>query len=78
MKQREGWEWKETATGGYWSKVSGTKHSHKLDFFCPHCKRPTGTICDKYLHKYGICANCYVLFVADRQTPAIDLSKYKK
>lgn len=77
-KQREGWEWKETSNGGYWSKTTGNSHVHKKDFFCPHCKRPTGSVDDNYLEEYGICYLCYTMHVDSRETPAIDLSIYKK
>jgi hypothetical protein len=77
MKEK-GKEWVETASGGYWRKITGVSHSHKLDFFCPHCKRPTGTIDDKYLETIGICSVCNVNFVEDRHVPSIDLSRYKK
>ena len=56
----------------------GSRHSHTLDYFCPHCERITGTIDDKYLRTLGICAECYVMHVEDREKPTIDLSKYKK
>jgi hypothetical protein len=79
MRERKGWEWVQCGDSGYWSRVEKEgEHKHKLDFFCPHCKRPTGTICDKYLQEYGICSVCYVMYVEERKVPAIDLSKYKK
>lgn len=77
-KERKGYTWVETSTGGYWSKVTGEGHKHKLEFFCPHCRRPTGTIDDNYLQTYGFCSVCYVMHVEDRQTPTIDLEKYRK
>jgi len=77
-EDRPGWDWVETGSGGFWTKQKGPSHSHKLDFFCPHCKRITGTIDDKYLEEYGFCAECYVMYVDERSKPAIDLSKYKK
>jgi hypothetical protein len=78
MKERKGWKWNKTSSGGYWSKVTGDSHRHKKDFFCPHCKRPTGTVDDKYLNKYGICYLCFTMHVDEREKPNIDLSKYKK
>jgi len=78
-KERKGYTWKQISNGGFWVKDSnGARHSHTLDFFCPHCFRITGTIDDKYLESIGICAECYVMYVEDRKEPAIDLSKYKK
>jgi len=74
LNSRPGWEWKN----GYWSRVVGKSHTHKKSFFCPHCRRPTGTIDDKYLLDIGICAKCYVMYVEERKVPAIDLAKYKK
>lgn len=71
-------EWVDTGNGsGYWRTVKGTNAS-RLDFFCQHCKRITGTIDDKYLKEYGICSVCYVNFIEDREKPAIDLTPYKK
>jgi len=78
-KEREGWKWKETPSGGFWVKHDEQKrHKHKLSFFCPHCHRITGTIDDKYLHEYGVCSVCYVMHIEDRDTPTIDLSQYEK
>lgn len=78
-RERAGWTWNETSSGGYWIRMkSEAKHDHKLDFFCPHCKRPTGTVDDDHLREYGICSVCCVMYVESRQTPTIDLSKYKK
>lgn len=62
---------------GYWSTQKG-ENVKKLDFFCPHCNRITGTIDDESLREYGICRICIVMYVEDRKTPAIDLAKYKK
>lgn len=80
-RYRAGWEWRDLGNNnGYWVKVdSKAKHSHSTPLFCPHCKKITGTggIDDKYLKEYGICAECYVMYVENRKTPAIDLSKYK-
>lgn len=75
QQQREGWTWKN----GYWSK-NKSENRTKLykEFFCPHCKRPTGTIDDKFLETIGICAECYVLYVEARKVPTVDLSKYSK
>ena len=78
MKEREGWEWRETPSGGYWMKVTGTALKHKKDFFCPHCKRPTGTVDDSYMEEYGVCYLCFTMHIDERQEPDIDLSKYKK
>jgi len=80
-KEKKGFIWKETANGGYWMKVSGEKHPHRLPFFCPYedcVKKITGTIDDVYLLKYGICKNCYTLFVEDRENPLIDVKEYEK
>lgn len=75
---REGYVWNECATGGgYWTKVKGKAHSHKLNFFCPHCRKPTGSLDDKYLLEFGFCWECHTLYVADRSIPAIDLEKYR-
>jgi len=80
-EKREGWEWIECgASGGFWRKISGKEHKHKLSFFCPHekCGRPTGTLDDPYLEKYGVCRLCFTLYIDERKEPLIDLSKYKK
>jgi hypothetical protein len=81
MRERPGWKWNETGSGGYWSKITGESHKHKLPFFCPYekCeKKITGTIDDEYLLKYGICRTCYTLYVDERKTPLIDVEKYRK
>lgn len=79
MKERKGYEWRETPSGaGYWSKIDeNARHKHKLDFFCPHCRRPTGTIDDKCLQEYGFCKLCYTLHVEEKQVPTINLEYYK-
>lgn len=79
-KERKGYKWVETSTGGYWSKMTGEKHTHKRPFFCPYeeCRRPTGTIDDEYMLKYGICRLCYTLYVEERKTPLIDVDFYAK
>ncbi len=78
-KSRPGWTWVAVGSGGFWTKQTGPAHTHKIPFFCPYetCRRPTGTVDDPYLEKYGICYLCYTMYVDARETPAIDLSKYK-
>lgn len=78
MKERPGWTWKEVGSGGYWTRNKGEAHSHRLEFFCPHCRRPTGTIDDKYLETIGVCSACYVAHLESRQNPDIDIEKYAK
>lgn len=74
-EERPGWERRE----GYWVKIHDkARHNHKLHFFCPHCKRPTGTIDDQKLLDYGFCKLCYVNHVEDRITPTIDLEYYRE
>lgn len=79
-RYREGWTWVEVGESGYWSKLnSKAKHSHKLDFFCPHCKKITGSggIDDKALREHGVCAECVVMHIESRAVPTIDVEKYK-
>ena len=57
-------------------KIKGVPHSHKLPFFCPHCRRISGTIDDPYFEALGICSVCFVNYVDERSKPTIDLSKY--
>jgi len=79
MKNIKNKTWVDLGDGkGYWTTIRNDSHRHKLDFFCKHCKRITGEIDNKYLLEYGICAECYILFVEDREIPLIDLSLYKK
>jgi hypothetical protein len=61
---------------GYKVKVKGSSHLYKLPLFCPHCRRPTGTIDDRWLRKLGVCSICVVNFVEERTKPAIDLAQY--
>jgi hypothetical protein len=79
-KERQGYNWIETSSGGYWSKVTGPHHSHKLPLFCPveDCQRPSGTIDDDCFEKFGICSTCYVMKVEDRQKPLLDVDFYRK
>ncbi len=61
---------------GYKVTIKGSPHKYKLPLFCPHCKRPTGTIDDKWLLDLGICSVCVVNHVDERIKPTIDLIKY--
>lgn len=65
---------------GYTVKSKGAPIGTKLPFFCPYerCRRATDTMDDKYLKQYGICANCYVLFVENRKKPLIDTELYRQ
>ncbi len=80
---RPGYKWievSETTSEGYWVKESsGATHSHKLPFFCPNptCARITGTVDDEYMRTYGVCYLCFTMYVDARETPAIDLSKFR-
>jgi hypothetical protein len=77
-RERKGWTWVEVGKGGFWMKDDvENSHDHKLPFFCPNCKKITGTIDDECLTTYGFCKECYVMYVEDRKTPAIDLEKFK-
>jgi len=60
--------------------IEKNKGSNKLKkpFFCPHCKKITGSIDDEKLLSLGICAECFVLYVDLREKPLIDLDYYKK
>lgn len=62
---------------GYKVKTKGAAHSHKLPMFCPCCSKITGSVDDKWLLEFGFCWECHTLYVSDRETPAIDLAKYK-
>jgi hypothetical protein len=74
MKERPGYTWVECGNSGYWSKVQEKpKHSHKLDFYCPHCSKVTGTYDDVFLLTLGICAHCYVMHIEGRKHPEIDV-----
>lgn len=78
---KKGYEWVQCGdSGGYWKKITGQHHSHKLPLFCPYekCGRPTGTIDDESMLKYGICKLCYTMYVEDRQKPLIDVEEYAK
>lgn len=54
----------------------GSPHKHRLPFFCPNCKKISGTIDDKYLSSLGICSECFVMHVESRSKPVIDLEQY--
>lgn len=73
MRERKGYEWKN----GFWVKMDGSKHGHSLPFFCPHCKKISGTVDDKYFEEYGFCYECFTLYVDAREKPAIDIEYYR-
>lgn len=75
MKKKE---WVPVGNSGYWRTTTGESHRHKLPFFCPHCKKPTGTIDDKYYEEYGFCYECFTMNVDERKVPTIDIDYYKK
>ena len=78
MKERNGYRWVETSTGGYWSKITGPAHKHKHDFFCAHCRKITSTCDDEYLEEYGFCYECFTMYVDEREKPVIDVDYYRK
>lgn len=65
---------------GYRVKIKGSPSVVKKPFFCPYenCRRPTGTIDDKYMVEYGICALCYTMYVEERKKPLLDVEFYRK
>ena len=72
--------WVDCGNGnGFWVTMTGEDHPHRLPFFCPYelCQRPTSNLDDPFLLEFGFCQLCHTLFVDSRQTPAIDLEKYK-
>lgn len=78
---RKGYEWVDCKTGGgYWKKITGQKHSHKLPLFCPYerCQKITGSYDDKFLLEYGVCATCFTMYIDCREKPVIDVEYYKK
>ena len=77
---REGYEWKETSSGGYWSKLRGSRHDHSHPIFCPNekCKKISGTVDNKYFEEYGVCYECYIMNIENRKTPLIDVEFYQK
>ena len=78
-KERRGWTWQEVGNNGYWVKDDvDSAHKHKIPFFCPNCQKICGTIDDQCLLELGICRECKVMYIEDRITPLIDLSKFKK
>jgi len=81
-KERKGYRWVKCGdSGGFWVKEdSVARHTHKLPFFCPYekCRRITGTLDDKYMLEYGVCMNCYNLYIQGRKKPLIDIEYYKK
>lgn len=77
-KERKGYLWVDTGNGqGYWSKVKGEQHSHRIAFFCPNCNKLCGEVDTKWLEEYGFCWECHTLYVEDRTVPAIDLDKFR-
>jgi hypothetical protein len=78
-KERKGYRWVETTSGGYWSKMTGQRHSFKKPLFCPYeeCRRPTGTYDDKFLQEFGLCGLCYTMYVESREKPLLDVEFYR-
>ena len=76
-EERPGWEWVEVGNGGFWSKVKGNRHSHTNPIFCPHCHKLSATLDNDYFQNYGICMECYVMNVENRQNPLIDVEMMK-
>lgn len=66
---------------GYTYKQRGAgRSSIKLPFFCPYeqCNKITSTLDDKYMLEYGVCMNCYVMYIENRKKPLIDTTHYVK
>lgn len=62
---------------GYVVKEKGSAHKTKHPLFCPHCKKISGTLDDRFFEVYGVCAECHVNHIDCRSTSfGIDLEKY--
>ncbi len=78
MEERKGYRKVETSTGYYWVKEKEKTNTVKIPFFCPHekCGRLTASFDDDYVLKYGVCKQCYILYVEERKQPLIDIDFY--
>lgn len=80
-KEKKGYEWVQCGdSGGYWKKITGQRHSHKLPLFCPYekCGRPTSNLDDEYMLNFGCCQLCHTLYIDERKVPLIDVEHYKR
>jgi hypothetical protein len=79
MKEpRPGYEWVETSNSGYWVRMRGERHSYKRPIFCPLCQKISATLDDKYFEQYGICMECYIMNVENRENPLIDVKYFRE
>ena len=79
MKEgRPGWEWNEVGNGGFWTKMRGERHSYKNPIFCPNCKKISGTIDNSFFQDFGVCQECYVMNVENREKPLIDIEMMRE
>lgn len=66
---------------GYKTKIRSLGRSkYKYPIYCPNenCKMITSNLDHEPLDKYGVCLACFVQFIENRKTPAIDVEFYKK
>ncbi len=71
---------KHKRDGYTFKEKSNARSALKMPLFCPYeeCRRPTNTIDDGYILEYGVCGNCYVMYIEDRKQPLIDVELYAK
>lgn len=69
---------KQTRDGYIYKERNSGRSKSKTPLFCPYekCGRVTNTVDDQYILEYGVCANCYVLYIEARQSPLIDVKQY--
>ena len=66
---------------GFKTKIRSLGRSKfKYPIYCPNdqCKMITSNLDHQSLDDFGVCLACYVLFIENRQTPAIDVDFYRK
>lgn len=66
---------------GYKIKIKKTGRSKlKMPIYCPNesCKMITSNLDDPYLEKYGICWNCWIMYVENKKEPLLNVEYYKK
>lgn len=62
-------------------RKNSTRSILKLPIFCPYekCRRLTSSpLDDESLRNYGVCLECFTLYVDMREKPLLDIEFYRK
>jgi hypothetical protein len=63
-------EWIDTGNGnGYWSQIEDHEMiKDRVPIACPACKGGLDLFSVSYYNRHGVCADCTINFIEDRQT----------